>query len=247
MSVVATAPPPPPIADSLLAETGWQALVLHDLRAPLAVVVGQVGLLQRDLAHPGPAESTLRRLDYVLHAASQMVGMLDELQALTSARIPPPLRPQRTDLLQLVRGVAGEFADRAPDHVFRVLSGETSLPGRVDRGRLERAFGNLFSNAVKYSPAGGEVAVLLWREHFVDGDWAAIAVRDRGLGIPAADVAHVFDRFYRGGNVIGQIDGAGLGLASVHQVVEQHGGTVNVESRVGSGTTFTVRLPLYSQ
>jgi signal transduction histidine kinase len=217
MSVVATAPPPPPNADSLLAETGWQALVLHDLRAPLAVVVGQ------------------------------MVGMLDELQALSSTRIPPPLRPQRTDLLQLVRGVASEYADRAPDHVFRVLSGERSLLGRYDRGRLERAFGNLFSNAVKYSPGGGEIAVLLSRDCLADGDWAVIAVRDRGLGIPAIDVAHVFDRFYRGGNVIGQIDGAGLGLASVHQVVEQHGGTVNLESRVGSGTTFTVRLPLYSQ
>ena len=142
---------------------------------------------------------------------------------------------------------AAEFADRAPDHVFRVLSGETSLPGRWDCGRLERALGNLFSNAVKYSPGGGEVAVMIWRERCADGDWAAIAVRDRGLGIPPADLAHVFDRFYRGGNVVGQIDGAGLGLASVHQVVEQHGGTVSVESRVGSGTTFTVRLPLYSQ
>jgi signal transduction histidine kinase len=247
MSAGATAPPPPAIADSLLAETGWQALVLHDLRAPLAVVVGQVQMLQRDVARGDHLDAALTRIDHILHSASQMVSMLDELQALASPRVPPPLRRQRADLLQVVHGVADEFADRAPKHVFRVLSSETSLVGRWDRGLLERALGNLFSNAVKYSPAGGEVAVLLWRECLVDGDWAAIGVRDRGLGIPSADLAHVFERFYRGGNVVGQIDGAGLGLASVHQVVEQHGGTVNVASRVGSGTTFTVRLPLYSQ
>src|SRR4029450_3715269 len=100
MSVVATAPPPPPIADSLLAETGWQALVLHDLRAPLAVVVGQVQLLRRDLARADHSDSMPARLDHILHSATQMVGMLDELQALAhgSTRVPPPPHPQRADL-----------------------------------------------------------------------------------------------------------------------------------------------------
>ena len=252
MCVVAAAPPPPDVEQSLLAETGWQALVLHDLRAPLAVVVGQVQLLQRDLVRSGDTDTMVPRLDRILRSASQMVAMLEELQLLarSSASGPAPLRRQRADLVELVRSVASEHADRAPDHVVRVLSGETALTGRWDVARLERALGNLVSNAIKYSPDGGEVAVLIWRERRVDGPWAAIAVHDRGLGIPPADLAHIFERFYRATNVVGHIDGAGLGLASVRQVVEQHGGTVNVESHVGSGTTFTVRLPLdapYSQ
>src|SRR4029453_1541248 len=108
MSVVATAPPPPPIADSLLAETGWQALVLHDLRAPLAVVVGQAQLLQRDLVRARDTDTMVSRPARVLPSATQMGAMVEELQLPTrsSASAPAPLRRQRVDLVELVRLVA---------------------------------------------------------------------------------------------------------------------------------------------
>jgi len=69
-------------------------------------------------------------------------------------------------------------------------------------------------------------------------------VTDQGLGIPVADLPHIFDRFVRAGNVVGHIQGTGIGLASARGIVEQHGGTIMVESQEGQGTTFTVRLPL---
>jgi signal transduction histidine kinase len=71
-----------------------------------------------------------------------------------------------------------------------------------------------------------------------------LAVRDQGMGIPAADLPHIFERFHRGSNVVGRIAGTDIGLATARQIVEQHGGTITVESQPGTGSTFTVRLPL---
>jgi signal transduction histidine kinase len=87
---------------------------------------------------------------------------------------------------------------------------------------------------------GGEIAVRVTRK----GEWAMLTVADQGLGIPAADRSRIFERFQRGRNVAGYVPGSGVGLAGVRHVVEQHGGTVSVESREGGGSKFTVRLPL---
>jgi signal transduction histidine kinase len=248
MSAAAVAPSPAAAADdTLLADTGWQALILHDLRAPLTVVVGEVQLLRRRLdrlePHTMDEHEVMRRLDRIARATDRMVGMLDELQALARRR-PAPLLRQRIDLVELAHVVATEYAERLAEPGIAVLAADAALVGRWDAARLERAVGNLVGNAVKYSPHGGEIVLAIWRERRTSGEWAAIAVRDKGVGIPANDLAHVFERFYRGRNVIGHFDGAGLGLASVLQIVEQHGGTISVESREGRGTTFTVRLPL---
>ena len=100
---------------------------------------------------------------------------------------------------------------------------------------------NLIDNAVKFSPRGGAVKVSVGAEN--DGH-AVLCVSDRGEGIPEADLPHIFERFRRGGNVEGRIPGTGIGLAGVQRIVEQHHGSILVESRVGVGTKFTIRLPL---
>jgi signal transduction histidine kinase len=110
--------------------------------------------------------------------------------------------------------------------------------------RLDRVLDNLLSNAIKFSPNGGGITVAVAHEDVVGGPWAVVAVRDQGLGIPAADLPRVFERFRRARNVEGRIGGTGIGLASVRQIVEQHGGAITVESVEGAGSTFTVRLPL---
>jgi signal transduction histidine kinase len=112
--------------------------------------------------------------------------------------------------------------------------------GAWDAARLEPALDNLVDNAVEYSPDGGDVTVRVR----VEGDAAVVRVADRGIGIPAADLPRVFERLHRGANVAGRIDGTGIGLARVRQTVAQHGGTVDVQSREGHGSTVTVRLPL---
>jgi signal transduction histidine kinase len=119
---------------------------------------------------------------------------------------------------------------------------------RLRRHQMQRALravrDNLVGNALKYSPAGGTIVVWVARTDDEDTARALLVVQDAGLGIPASDLPHIFERYYRAGNVRGRIAGTGIGLASVRQIVEQHGGEVAVASREGHGTTVTVRLPL---
>ena len=111
---------------------------------------------------------------------------------------------------------------------------------------MRRVLDNLLANAIKYSPGGGRIDVALRREARADGAWAVLTVRDEGVGIPAADVAHVFERFRRGSNVTRQFAGTGIGLSGARRIVEQHGGTIEVVSEEGKGSTFTIALPLAS-
>jgi two-component system sensor histidine kinase BaeS len=109
--------------------------------------------------------------------------------------------------------------------------------------RLEQVFTHLISNAVKYSPAGGEIVARVARED----TQVSVAISDQGIGIPANDLPHLFEQFYRSEHADSQgITGAGLGLYIVRQLVEAHGGTITVTSEVDAGSTFTVRLPLGS-
>jgi signal transduction histidine kinase len=102
---------------------------------------------------------------------------------------------------------------------------------------------NLISNAVKYSPRGGEIVVSTAHEERDGQAWARLVVRDNGLGIPEEELKRVFEPYYRGTNVR-SISGTGVGLASSRHIVEQHGGEITVDSALGKPTTVTVRLPL---
>jgi signal transduction histidine kinase len=103
---------------------------------------------------------------------------------------------------------------------------------------------NLLSNAVKYGVHGGEIGISVGQERREGQDWALLAVRNHGLGIPAAELDRVFDVYYRGTNVSETISGTGVGLAGARHIVEQHGGAISADSVLGETTTFTVRLPL---
>jgi signal transduction histidine kinase len=111
---------------------------------------------------------------------------------------------------------------------------------------LERVITNLLSNAVKYSPEGGKIVIRLARQpaDHSAADWAVLEVQDWGIGIPAADLPHVFDRFFRASNVRGRFAGTGIGLAGASRIIEAHGGELTVTSVEGAGTTVCLRLPL---
>ena len=160
---------------------------------------------------------------------------------------PLELRRRPADLVALAHQAVAELQPTIPRHALVIETGATSLVGLWDAGRMDRVLGNLLSNAIKYSPAGGRISVRLTGDPAAPSGWAVLVVQDEGLGIPAADLLHVFERFHRGGNVTGQIRGSGIGLAGVRQIVEQHGGTISVQSEEGQGATFTVRLPLLRQ
>jgi signal transduction histidine kinase len=147
------------------------------------------------------------------------------------------------DVAAWLQGVVDEFraipaASRRPINVTMAAA----LPAvRADADALARALMNLLDNAVKYSPDGSAVSI----EAAAAGASVEIRVGDEGAGITEGDLPHVFERFYRGRDTEG-VGGTGLGLALVQRIVQAHGGSVSVKSRVGGGSTFTVRLPAVS-
>src|SRR5205085_189928 len=219
--------------------------VAHDLKTPLTSIRGHAELARRKLARLPDAAPSLRHLAQIEAGTLRMARLIDELVDVTRAQMGEALDLdlQPVDLVALVRGVVAEYAGLTAHH----LSVTTALPelwATVDAARIERVVSNLLSNAVKYSPHDGDVVVHLARADGAAGPEALLAVQDRGVGIPSEDLPHIFERFRRAQNVVGRVHGTGIGLASVRQIVEQHGGTVQVESVLGAGSTFTVRLPL---
>jgi PAS domain S-box-containing protein len=226
------------------------ASAAHDLRNPLTSIKGYADLLRRQIARADlpNAERLLAGLGQIETSGTRMAALIDAVMDLAQLQMDRPLELRRrpTDLVALVRSAVAEQQQLADGHKIRLKATAPTLIGDWDPGRLERVVQNLLSNAVKYSPNGGEVLVTVSRETAVTGAWAVLAVRDRGLGIPPSDLPHLFERFHRGGNVVGRIAGTGIGLASSRQIVEQHGGSIAVRSRPGRGSIFTVRLPLGS-
>ena len=225
----------------------------HDLKTPLTVVKGVSQLVQRQLIRTEMQglERLLEGLATINETATKMGEQLDELLDLTRLQAGQPLelRRQPTDCVDLARRLTAEQQQVAERHQVRVETSLQELAGIWDAVRLRRVLDNLLSNAIKYSPAGGEVVVTVERERedSTGDEWAVLSVRDQGLGIPAADLPHIFKRFRRATNVEGRIGGTGIGLTSARQIVEQHGGAIAVESEEGAGSTFTVRLPLASE
>jgi signal transduction histidine kinase len=190
-------------------------------------------------------------LGNVERATGQMSGMIDELLDLSRLQAGRRLELHREpmDLVGLVAQLIQDQQRTTTVHELRLESPVAELEGFWDPVRLERVLLNLLSNALKYSPQGGVVRVRVGRHtDAADGrDWATVTVEDQGIGIPAAELATIFERFRRGANVPQRTPGAGIGLASAKEIVEQHGGTLTVVSAEGQGACFTVRLPLGSR
>ena len=175
-----------------------------------------------------------------------MDALINELldSAIVQAGQQLELRPQPTDLVALARRCVAEQQQATSTHDIQLETTLNTLVGEWDALRLERVLNNLLTNAVKYSPDGGTITVSVVRRRHDGRDWAELAVRDEGLGIPAADLPRLFERFHRAANVARHIAGIGIGLTGSRQIVEQHGGTLTVESQESVGSTFTMRVPL---
>ena len=222
--------------------------ISHDLRNPLTAIKARAQLLQRraEQLSGEAAASIAEGLGAIDLAATRITGMINELLDVTRIQAGQPLDLDRQsmDLVELAGRVSAELQPGAERHRIEVVSELPALVGTWDAARLERALTNLVSNAIKYSPAGGQVRVELGQECDNGDEWAVLRVADRGVGIPGHELPRVFERFFRGSNVQGKFAGTGLGLAGARQIVEQHGGQVSVESQEQAGTTFTIRLPL---
>ncbi|MBN1372246.1 MAG: HAMP domain-containing histidine kinase [Anaerolineaceae bacterium] len=214
--------------------------VSHELRTPLTVIKGEVSLLRK---MGEMDEESLSSIESEVDRLTRLVGNLLLLAQAESGRLPLELKPFELDTLvlevfQQTRVLAGERLTVQLTEIDQVL-----LTG--DRDRLKQVFLNLLGNAVQYTPAGGTVTMSLKKI----GEQARIIINDNGPGIPAQDLAHIFERFYRGerSRKRSQGTGFGLGLSIAQWIVKAHQGTIEVSSREGEGTTFCVWLPVDSK
>jgi PAS domain S-box-containing protein len=237
-------------ADELLRRQKDQFLLAaaHDLKTPLTSIRGLAQLLQRQLQRldPDQPERAMSTLGGLESATRKMAALIDELLDISRLQIVGELSLSRSrvDLGQLAERVVAEHRSTAQRHTFVLEGHEDGVTGCWDEPRLERVISNLVGNAVKYCPDGGEVRVRIGAEQEGDRSWAVLSVSDQGIGIPAGDIDHIFERFRRGSNIPERLSGSGIGLGYVRQVVEQHEGAVAVQSEPGRGSTFTIRLPM---
>ncbi|HLZ69284.1 MAG TPA: GAF domain-containing sensor histidine kinase [Dehalococcoidia bacterium] len=215
----------------------------HELRTPLTSAQGFAQVLLRRLRRQTEPDSGLMEGLGVMEGQLRRIGgLLNDLLDFTRIQTGSlPLRPVTTDLVALTRAVV-EHVRLAPGGDRIALSApEAPVAGVWDPQRVEQIIVNLLENALKYSPGGGPVEVSVRAE---DGQ-ALLRVRDHGLGVPAASLGRLFQRFYRvPDEQHRQISGIGVGLYISRTIAEQHGGTLTVEQPNGPGVRFVLRLPL---
>jgi len=220
--------------------------ISHDLKNPLSTIKGQAQLLQRRVEQvPDDIAAPLKRGAAGIEAAAmRMNRMIDDMVDTAYLRIGRPLKlhAKPTDLCALTQRVVQDYAALRPtnDITTSVLCSTNRIEVVVDEARIERVILSALSNAVRFSRAGGSVQLNLGLEN----GYAVLRVIDHGIGIPAVDLPFIFERFYRGANVLGNIEGEGIGLSGAKQIAEQHHGTLSVTSREGEGSTFILRLPV---
>lgn len=219
------------------------SVAAHELKTPLTSLHGNIELIQRRTLRDGALNERDQRAFAVVAAQSrrlrQMIEALLDVTRLEAGQLSLACAP--LDLRALAQQVVAEVQPALVQHTIDYRGPAEPLIVSGDELRLEQVLQNLLQNAVKYSPGGGAVAVRV----FQDAERACVSVADQGIGIPAEALARLFQRFYRAANVeTMHISGMGIGLYVVREIVALHGGTVNVESVQGLGSTFTVCLPL---
>ncbi len=213
--------------------------VSHELRTPLTVIKGNVDLMRRMKSLD---EESLTSIDQEAGRLTRLVGGLLLLAQAESGQMALALKKVELDLL--LTEVFQEMMILAGNKVHVHLNEIDQVYVNGDRDRLKQVLINLVANAIQYTPQGGDVFLSLETIK----DQARIICRDTGPGIPAEDLPHIFERFYRAekSRTRGKTTSFGLGLSIANWIVERHGGRIEVNSREGKGTTFAIWLPLWS-
>jgi two-component system OmpR family sensor kinase len=224
-----------------LMQRNFVSMASHEFRTPLTVIDGHARRLVKlkDTMAPGEIGE---RAGKVRSAVLRLTHLIDNL--LNSSRLIDGgaghyFHPDTMDMAALLQEVVQLHREMVPG--AQIVERIATAPMRIigDPKLLFQAFSNLLSNAIKYSPDGGTIEV----DAGVVADQAVVAIADHGIGIPAADLDRLFERYHRGSNVSG-IVGTGVGLYLVRMAVDLHGGGVEVTSREGEGSRFVIRLPM---
>lgn len=231
-------------------KNAFMSAVGHELRTPVTVIQGYAELLLQharqgqDLTGP----MSLRATSMMVTQTTQLSHLIEEMLTLSrSEQRDLPITRTSADLIAILRTVVEVMASTSTRHHLRLtLEGKQEsepLPGWLDAARIRQVLSNLVSNAIKYSPAGGEVEVgLRWTPELPEE--ALLWVRDQGIGIASEEIPAIFGQYYRARSLDPSISGLGIGLSLARDLITRHGGRIWVESHEGSGSTFFVWLPL---
>lgn len=213
--------------------------VSHELRTPLTSIIGYLELVMDELA--GNTGGIADALNVVYRNARNLQKRIGQLVDTADRR--GALAIQSTDVSHLLQDVATNLTEQAKTADVRIIvEAEQSHWADIDPSRVEQVLENLVSNALKYTPCGGHVRCAVSSSP----DALQIVVQDTGVGMSAEEVARVYELFWRAeGTRRSAVPGLGIGLALVRGTVEAHGGTIDINSRPGHGTTVTVTLPRY--
>ncbi|MEW5870525.1 MAG: ATP-binding protein [Chloroflexota bacterium] len=213
--------------------------IAHDLRTPLTVISGYVEALRDQVLAP-----SAERFETIYTEVQHLLRLVDDLRTLSLADAGElPLNRQPLDPAGLLGRIVSAYTHQARAQGVQLqVQASAQLPEiNVDEERMVQVLGNLVSNALRYTSAGGRVTL----SAAAQGNFAQLGVQDTGQGIPPEALERVFERFYRGDASRQRGSGeSGLGLAIARSIVEAHGGRIEVESKVGEGTRFVIWLPV---
>jgi two-component system, OmpR family, sensor kinase len=225
-------------------QRSFVSMASHEFRTPLTTVDGHARRLIKMGERASPIE-VAERAGKIRRAVQRMTQLIENLLSssrLMDASAAISLETGTLDLAALLHEVAQLHREMTPDARIAERFETAHLPITGDAKLLFQVFSNLLSNAIKYSPHGADIEIAA----ATSAHAIAVTVTDRGMGIPARDLPHLFERYFRGSNVSG-IVGTGIGLYLVKVVVELHGGDIEVQSREDDGARLTVRLPVESR
>ena len=217
-------------------------VVSHELRNPLTAIIGHADLL---LDHDDLPPRVREQIEVIDNAGERMQTLISEILAGSRARSEEPEAPASADARRILDASVESFRPAADGRrVSLRVEAPQDLPLVGDAFRLRQAFDNILSNAIKYTPGGGAVRI---SAEVVDGR-LVVTFADTGVGISSDDLARIFDPYFRTQSARDSpTPGTGLGMGIVRDIVEQHGGTLGVESEQGTGTTVTVTLPIETE
>jgi two-component system OmpR family sensor kinase len=226
-----------------LLQRNFVSMASHEFRTPLAIIDGHAQRLisMRERLTAAELAERARKVRHTVRRMTQLIDNLIGSARLIDGGLDLNYHPTQVDLMEIVREVCRMQKELTPE--AQILEPAAAQPLMVfgDASYLNQVFGNLLSNAVKYSPDGGLIRVIAAQ----DGAQIVVAVEDHGIGIPERDRQRVFERYYRGSNTSG-IVGSGVGLYLVSTIASLHKGSVELDSREGEGSRFTLRLPCNS-
>lgn len=214
--------------------------LIHDLRNPLTAIVGHAQVLRLSLDRDGKVPIALveRAVSEILVSASRMTTMLEDTLAASRSGIGDDAAA--TSLAAILNLAVEQVEQAMGQRRVHLVQPARPISGPWHRARIARALVNVLENALKYSPDVAPVLVTACD----DGVEVEVTIQDQGIGIPEAELPLLFNGFVRGSNARDRFAGTGLGLASSRQLVESQGGSLEIDSVEGYGTTVTIRLPL---